>query len=48
MLNAQKKDGAEPKEIPFGRPMIEEDDRQAVMDVLNGHILTHGPKCKEF
>ncbi len=36
------------KEIPFGRPWIEDVDRQAVMDVLNGHILTHGPKCKEF
>lgn len=36
------------KEIPFGRPWIDEDDRQAVLEVLNGHILTHGPKCKEF
>lgn len=35
-------------EIPFGRPWIDEIDRSAVMEVLNGHILTHGPKCKEF
>ena len=36
------------KEIPFGRPWIDEIDKKAVMDVLNGHILTHGPKCLEF
>jgi len=36
------------KEIPFGRPWIDNADRQAVLDVLNGHVLTHGPKCKEF
>jgi dTDP-4-amino-4,6-dideoxygalactose transaminase len=36
------------KEIPFGRPWIDDADRQAVMEVLNGHVLTHGPKCKEF
>ena len=35
-------------DIPFGRPWIDDTDRQAVMDVLNGYILTHGPKCKEF
>jgi dTDP-4-amino-4,6-dideoxygalactose transaminase len=34
--------------IPFGRPWITDDDRQAVMDVLKGHILTHGPQCKAF
>lgn len=36
------------KEIPFGRPWIDEKDRQAVLEVLEGHILTHGPKCREF
>lgn len=36
------------KEIPFGRPWIEDIDRDAVLDVLKGHILTHGPKCTEF
>ncbi len=36
------------QEIPFGRPWIDDTDRQAVMDVLNGYVLTHGPKCKEF
>jgi len=36
------------REIPFGRPWIDEADKQAVLEVLNGHVLTHGPKCKEF
>src|SRR4051812_35620512 len=48
MLNLQPLSNSSRKEIPFGRPWIDQTDRQAVMDVLNGHILTHGPKCKEF
>jgi len=36
------------KNIPFGRPIILEEEKKAVLDVLNGHILTHGPKVKEF
>ena len=35
-------------QIPFGRPLITDEDKQAVMDVLNGHILTHGPQGKGF
>ena len=35
-------------EIPFGRPDISDVDREAVMRVLNGFILTHGPECKSF
>lgn len=35
-------------DIPFGRPWIAAEDRKAVMDVLNGHILTHGPRCAQF
>ncbi|MDP4797129.1 MAG: DegT/DnrJ/EryC1/StrS family aminotransferase [Rhodospirillales bacterium] len=35
-------------DIPFGRPWIEDADRAAVMRVLEGHILTHGPECKGF
>ncbi len=35
-------------DIPFGRPDISDVDREAVMRVLNGHILTHGPECKAF
>lgn len=34
--------------IPFGRPWIDDEDRAAVMRVLEGHILTHGPECKGF
>ena len=30
--------------IPFGRPMIFEEERAAVADVLAGTILTHGPQ----
>ncbi|MCH8824431.1 MAG: DegT/DnrJ/EryC1/StrS family aminotransferase [Planctomycetes bacterium] len=43
---AQQK--SEIRSIPFGRPMIGDAERAAVMDVLSGHILTHGPKVKEF
>lgn len=37
-----------PRQIPFARPWITDDDRKAVMEVLEGYILTHGPHCKEF
>lgn len=36
------------REIPFGRPWIEDEERNAVIEVLKGHVLTHGPQCKEF
>lgn len=36
------------REIPFGRPWITEDDRRAVLAVLDGPILTHGPEGKAF
>lgn len=39
---------SDPRGIPFGRPWITDDDRKAVMGVLEGHILTHGPQCKAF
>jgi dTDP-4-amino-4,6-dideoxygalactose transaminase len=39
---------SEKREIPFGRPDITDVDREAVMRVLHGHILTHGPECKAF
>lgn len=38
----------EKKDIPFGRPWIDEAEKSAVLAVLDGHILTHGPKCHEF
>ncbi len=34
--------------IPFGRPMIGDEERNAVMRVLSGPMLTHGPLVKEF
>ncbi|MHC8509137.1 MAG: DegT/DnrJ/EryC1/StrS family aminotransferase [Rhodospirillales bacterium] len=38
----------ETRDIPFGRPYIDDRERLAVTDILRGHILTHGPKCAEF
>ncbi len=37
-----------PTEIPFGRPWIDDAEKQAVLEVLDGPILTHGPKGKQF
>src|SRR5918992_20587 len=34
--------------IPFGKPMIGEEERAAVADVLAGTTLTHGPRVKDF
>lgn len=34
--------------IPFGRPMIGDAERAAVMEVLEGTTLTHGPRVKAF
>src|SRR5438445_13520759 len=34
--------------IPFGRPMIGDDERAAVADVLAGTTLTHGPLVQQF
>jgi dTDP-4-amino-4,6-dideoxygalactose transaminase len=37
-----------PREVPFARPIVDDVDREAVLRVLHGHILTHGPECKAF
>ena len=34
--------------IPFGCPIIGEAEKRAVMEVLDGPLLTHGPRVKEF
>ncbi|MBI4042394.1 MAG: DegT/DnrJ/EryC1/StrS family aminotransferase [Deltaproteobacteria bacterium] len=34
--------------IPFARPMISEEEKRAVLKVLDGPILVHGPLTKEF
>jgi perosamine synthetase len=36
------------RSIPFGRPWITEDERNAVMEVLAGDVLTHGPQAHAF
>lgn len=34
--------------VPFGKPLIGDEEKQAVLEVLNGPILVHGPKAVEF
>lgn len=34
--------------IPFGRPMLDQTEIDAVLKVLSGPILAHGPVCGEF
>ncbi|HYF04219.1 MAG TPA: aminotransferase class I/II-fold pyridoxal phosphate-dependent enzyme, partial [Patescibacteria group bacterium] len=36
------------RNVPFGRPLLGKEEKQAVADVLEGDILVHGPKAKEF
>jgi perosamine synthetase len=36
------------RKIPFGRPWITEAERKAVLGVLAGDVLTHGPQAHEF
>jgi dTDP-4-amino-4,6-dideoxygalactose transaminase len=36
------------RQIHFGRPLIGDAERAAVMEVLNGPILVHGPKAEAF
>ena len=40
--------GVEVRTIPFGRPIIGEEEQLAVRSVLEGHMLTHGPRVREF
>ena len=34
--------------IPFGKPMIGDEEREAVADVLAGTVLSHGPRGHQF
>ncbi len=34
--------------IPFGRPYVTDEDRAAVLEVLKGDVLAHGPQGKSF
>ncbi len=36
------------RNVKFGKPIIEAEEKNAVMEVLGGDILVHGPKAKEF
>lgn len=36
------------RKIPFGKPWITETERQAVLDVMAGDVLTHGPQSHAF
>jgi len=36
------------RSIPFGKPIILEEEKKAVMAVLEGPVLVHGPKAREF
>lgn len=36
------------KQVAFGRPILGDAEKALVADVLSGHMLTHGPKCKAF
>ena len=36
------------RQIPFGRPIIKDQEKNAVREVLDGHILVHGPRAAQF
>ena len=36
------------RKIPFGKPWITEAEREAVLSVLAGDVLTHGPQAHAF
>ncbi len=36
------------QKIPFGRPMIGQEEKDAVMKVMDGSILVHGPVASQF
>jgi dTDP-4-amino-4,6-dideoxygalactose transaminase len=36
------------KEIPFGRPVISQEEKKKVLEVLDSAWLTHGPNTKDF
>lgn len=36
------------RDIAFGKPMIGDEERRAVMEVMGGSQLVHGPRAKQF
>jgi dTDP-4-amino-4,6-dideoxygalactose transaminase len=39
---------AQARNIPFGRPLIGDEERNAVLEVMSGPILVHGPRATQF
>src|SRR5688572_26933805 len=39
---------AEKRNIPFGRPLLGATEKRLAAEVLDGTVLTHGPRCAEF
>ncbi|MHC4993062.1 MAG: DegT/DnrJ/EryC1/StrS family aminotransferase, partial [Planctomycetota bacterium] len=37
-----------PLRVRFGRPILGDEERASVLDVLEGTILSHGPRVQEF
>lgn len=35
-------------DIPYGRPMLGDEEKRAALEVLSGPILVHGPRAHEF
>jgi dTDP-4-amino-4,6-dideoxygalactose transaminase len=36
------------RQVPFARPVLGDREKRAVAEVLDGHILVHGPRISEF
>lgn len=36
------------RNLPFGKPWIGDEEKNAVLEVLSGDVLTHGPQSKAF
>lgn len=34
--------------VPFGKPILSNEEKQAVLAVLDGSVLVHGPRVKQF
>ena len=47
-MNVKQKDRLKTRSIAFARPLIDEKEVEAVVEVLNNPILVHGPKAEQF
>lgn len=48
MSSTDEKRVAETRSIPFARPLLGDEEKQAVQEVLNNPILVHGPRAETF